>query len=170
MQKSKLKEWLSALIDAVVIAVVLYFVAWPFLIEGSSMENTFSTGDRVIVSRLCSYLNFIDYNDIVLCKITYDGNDEIIVKRVIGKPNDHIQIKDKKVFVNDTLLIEPYIKVPNSTNDDIDITLGDDEFYVLGDNRERSSDSRFFGPIKKSDIVAEVIFKWYPFSDMGIID
>ena len=170
MNKSKLKEWVSALIEAILIAITLYFLFWPFLIEGSSMENTFKTGDRVLVSRLCSYLNFIDYNDIILCNVTYKGKEETIVKRVIGKPGDHIEIKNKQVFVNKTLLIEPYIKAPESTYGNIDITLGDDEYFVLGDNREQSSDSRFFGAIKKSDIEAEVILKWYPFSDIGFVN
>ncbi len=169
MEKSKLKEWLSAFVEAIIIAVVLYFLAWPFLIEGSSMESTFETGDRVFVSRLCAYLNLIDYNDIILCKVKYEGNEEIIVKRVIGKPGDHIVIKDKQVYINDCALIEPYIKAPFSTDGSIDITLEDNEYYVLGDNRQKSTDSRFFGAVNKSDIEAEVIFRWYPFDKMDFI-
>ena len=133
------------------------------------MENSFETGDRVFVSRLCAYLNLIDYNDIILCKINYKGHEEIIVKRVIGKPGDHIVIKDKQVYINDLALIEPYIKNPLSTDGNVDLTLNDDEYYVLGDNRDKSTDSRFFGAIKKSDIEAEVIFRWYPFGDMEFV-
>ena len=169
MEKSKLREWLSAFVEAIIIAVILYFLAWPFLIEGSSMENSFETGDRVFVSRLCAYLNLIDYNDVILCKINYNGNEEIIVKRVIGKPGDRIVIKDKKVYINDLALIEPYIKNPISTDGSVDLILKDDEYYVLGDNRDKSTDSRFFGAIKKSDIEAEVIFRWYPFGDMEFV-
>ncbi len=169
MEKSKLREWLSAFVEAIIIAVILYFLAWPFLIEGSSMENSFETGDRVFVSRLCAYLNLIDYNDVILCKINYNGNEEIIVKRVIGKPGDRIVIKDKQVYINDLALIEPYIKNPISTDGSVDLILKDDEYYVLGDNRDKSTDSRFFGAIKKSDIEAEVIFRWYPFGDMEFV-
>ncbi len=169
MNKTKLKEWCSALIEAIILAIILYFLFWPFLIEGSSMESTFKTGDRVLVSRVSAYLNLIDYNDIILCKINYKGNDEIIVKRVIGMPNDHIVIKDNRLYVNDSLVIEPYTKTPNSTKGNIDLVLKEDEYYVLGDNREHSSDSRIFGAIKKSDIVAEVILKWYPFSEVNFI-
>ncbi len=169
MKKTILKEWISAFIDAAIIAIILYFLFWPFLIEGSSMENTFKTGDRVLVSRIAAYINLIDYNDIILCKIDYNGYKETIVKRVIGKPGDHITIKDDKVYINDSLLIEPYIKMPN-TKGNVDITLSDDEYYVLGDNRERSTDSRTFGAIKKSDIQAKVVFKWYPFGDMGFVN
>ena len=170
MDKSKLKEWRSAFIEAIVLAVILYFLFWPFLIEGSSMENTFRTGDRVLVSRLFAYLDFIDYSDIILCKINYNDKEEIIVKRVIGKPGDHIVIKNGQVFINNNLLIEPYIKSPDSTNGNIDITLNDDEYYVLGDNRKRSTDSRFFGAIKKSDIESKVLFRWYPLSDIGFVE
>jgi len=169
MDKINLKEWRSALIEATILAVIFYFLFWPFLIEGSSMENTFKTGDRVLVSRLSAYLNLINYNDIILCKINYNGNEEIIVKRVIGMPNDHIVIKDNRIYVNGSLIIEPYTKIPNSTKGDIDLTLKEDEYYVLGDNRAHSSDSRIFGAIKKSDIEAEVIFKWYPFSEIDFI-
>ena len=74
MDKSKLKEWRSAFIEAIVLAVILYFLFWPFLIEGSSMENTFRTGDRVLVSRLFAYLDFIDYSVIILFKINFNDN------------------------------------------------------------------------------------------------
>lgn len=169
MEKLKLKEWLSAFIEAFIIAVILYFLSWPFLIEGSSMETTLETGDRVFVSRLCAYLDFIDYSDIILCSVQYNGNEEIIVKRVIGKPGDHITIKDRQVYINGSALIEPYIKSPLSTEGSVDIILGEEEYYVLGDNRQKSTDSRFFGAINKSDIKAEVIFRWYPFDKMEFI-
>ncbi len=169
MKKTVLKEWISAFIDAAIIAIVLYFLFWPFLIEGSSMESTFKTGDRVLVSRIAAYMNLIDYNDIILCKIDYNGYKETIVKRVIGKPGDRITIKDSKVYINNSLLIEPYIQ-NQATKGDIDITLADDEYYILGDNRNRSTDSRVFGAIKESDIEAKVVFKWYPFGDMGFVN
>lgn len=169
MKKTVLKEWISAFIDATIIAIVLYFLFWPFLIEGSSMESTFKTGDRVLVSRIAAYMNLIDYNDIILCKIDYNGYKETIVKRVIGKPGDRITIKDSKVYINNSLLIEPYIQ-NQATKGDIDITLADDEYYILGDNRNRSTDSRVFGAIKESDIEAKVVFKWYPFGDMGFVN
>lgn len=170
MEKTKLNEWRSALIEAIILAVILYFLFWPFLIEGSSMENTFKTGDRVLVSRISAYFNLIDYSDIILCKINYNGNEEIIVKRIIGKPNDHIVIQNNQIFINDSLLTEPYIKIPGSTDGNVDITLKDDEYYILGDNRTHSTDSRAFGAINKSDIIAKAVFKWYPFGEMGFIN
>jgi len=170
MNKSKRKEWLSALIEAVIIAILLYFLFWPFSINGSSMENTFKTGDRVLVSRIAPYLDIINRNDIILCEITLNGAEEIIVKRVIGKPGDHIKIKNNEVYVNNILLTEPYIKEQASTAGNIDITLGKDEYYIMGDNRKKSTDSRKFGTIKKSNIEAKVIFKWFPFSEIGAIE
>ena len=170
MEKSKLKEWLSALLDAVIIAVILYFLFWPFMIEGASMENTFETNDMVLVSRISAYLNFIDYNDIILCKIEEEDSEEIIIKRIIGKPGDHIEIKDNQVYINNSLLIEPYLKEQKSTEGNIDITLGEDEYYVLGDNRKRSTDSRYFGTIKSDAITAKVVFKIYPLSSIGFVN
>lgn len=170
MYRSKLKEWRSAFIEAFIIAGAMYFLFWPFLIEGSSMENTFKTGDRVLVSRICACFGFIDYNDIVLCEINTDEGEEIIVKRVIGKPNDHIVIKDGKVILNDSIISEPYIKSEGHTEGDINIILKSDEYYVMGDNREKSTDSRFFGPIKKSDIKSKVLIRWYPFDKIGTVE
>lgn len=162
MKRVKIKEWLEALIEASAIAIILYFLFWPILIDGSSMENTFETGDRVMVSRIAAYMNFLDRGDIILCKINYKHKEKTAIKRLIGLPGDHIEIKNGKVYINDTELDEPYLK--SETTGDKEIFLTDSQYYIMGDNRAESLDSRITGPITYDDIEAKVIIRWYPFN------
>lgn len=164
MNRVKIKEWLEALLQASVIALILYFLFWPILIDGSSMENTFKTGDRVMVSRIAAYMNFLDRGDIIVCRITYKHKEKIAIKRLIGLPGDHIVIKDGKVCINGSELTEPYLKT--ETPGDKDIILAKDQYYIMGDNRAESLDSRITGPISYDDIEAKVLIKWYPFNEI----
>ncbi len=161
------RDWLESLIYAGIIVFVLYFLFWPFKVEGNSMENNFYSGDRIIVSRITTLFYNFSYGDIVVCNVDINGKDEFIVKRIIGKPGDHVQIVDEKVFLNDSVLIEPYLD-NNITTGDIDIILESDEYFVLGDNRELSLDSRQLGTIKHNFLVGKVILKWYPLNSIEI--
>ncbi|HHU08379.1 MAG TPA: signal peptidase I, partial [Clostridiaceae bacterium] len=92
--------------------------------------------------------------------------------RVIGLPGERIEIKDGHVYINGLLLSEEYL-APGVTTSVFtaifqDVLLGADEYYVLGDNRPYSQDSRFFGPVNKKDITGEILIRFYPFSRFGI--
>lgn len=166
MSRKNIKDWLDALLIAALLAVILYFLFWPVLIDsGTSMENTFFKGDRVIISRFLAYIDNIERGDIVLCKINYNSQKINAIKRIVGMPGDHIKIKKGIVYINDIEIEENYLKY-NYTNGDIDIKLSDKEYYILGDNRKSSIDSRYFGPITKKEIVSKVLLKWYPFNDI----
>lgn len=164
MNKKNIMEWLQSLIEALIIAGILFVFFWPLKIEGTSMENTFFTGDRVIMSRALVYAGKFERGDLLVCKIKKDGEDKNIIKRLIGLPGDHIEIKDGYVYLNGTPLQEDYLKEEETIGDE-DIILAEDEYYVLGDNRAVSLDSREEGPLNRRQLIGKVLLRWFPFGD-----
>lgn len=165
-KKKKSFEWLQALLEALVIVFILYFLCWPLKIDGKSMEPVFKTGDRIIVSRVMAVFGFIGRGDTVVCTVEDGGSEVDVVKRIIGIPGDVVTIKDGVVTVNGNIVNEPYI-TGGTYPDDFKV-LGSDEYYIMGDNRVVSTDSRNFGPISKGAVKARVILKLYPFGEFKI--
>ncbi|MGI6077804.1 MAG: signal peptidase I [Fastidiosipilaceae bacterium] len=176
----ELFEWIKYLGVAVLIGIGLTtFVVQRNEVMGSSMDPTLKNGDQIVVQKLSRYWHGIDYGDIV----TIHGSsvpgsegtmDEDIIKRIIGCPGDHIQIMDNHVYLNDKLLEEPYLLSGTETvqiNEKwLDVKLGEDEYYVLGDNRNASRDSRDFGPVPHDAIIGELWFRMFPFEHCGGVE
>ncbi|MDR2939227.1 MAG: signal peptidase I [Clostridiales bacterium] len=162
-----LLEWVQSLIETVIIVAVLFIFCWPLKIDGRSMEPTFFSGDRVFISRFCTVFSNIENSDVIVCNIIEDGKEISILKRVIAAPYDTIRIENGQVYVNGKLLEEEYVSF-NVEFDYDEATLKDGEYFVMGDNRELSYDSRYMGFIKEEDIVGKVILKWFPFSKAAV--
>jgi signal peptidase I len=162
----KAAEWVQSLIEALIIVAVLYLVCWPLRITGDSMDNTFLPNDRVFISRALVFFNMVNRNHIVVCRIPIDGVDITIIKRIIAIPGDTIKIVGGNVYVNNRLLTENYVLInddeASSMFDLEEIILEDNEFFVMGDNRLTSYDSRHIGPVTKDKLIGRVILKWYP--------
>lgn len=143
-----------------------------FIVDGSSMEPNFETGQFIIVSRMNYLFGEPDYGDIIVFHYPGDVTQDYI-KRVIGLPGDTVEMQDGRVFVNGVQLEEPYIKEQDcrSRCGDNTWTLGPDEFFVMGDNRNSSSDSRSssVGPIGREYIVGEAVVRYWPPTDWGIV-
>jgi signal peptidase I len=123
------------------------------------MEPTYHDGDKLIVL----FTDRVNENDIVIC--WSDPLDEYLVKRVIGVPGDVIEIKNGALYRNGNRVYEAYIKdVIWDLESDESITLGDDEFFLLGDNRNDSIDSRNLGAIERDDIFGKVLLNWTKFT------
>lgn len=159
MNRKKLKELAESIAYAVIAVILLYILFWPLKIEGLSMQNTIMSGDRVVISRALKYIG-LERGDIVLCRITEDGAETEIIKRLIALPTDHIKLSSGKVYVNDVLLEENYVK-EDAAYEEMELTLGKDEYFVMGDNREVSYDSRIIGPLAEKDVLAKYLFTWY---------
>lgn len=187
-------SWLISIFAAVIIAFVFVtFIAQRNIVDGSSMYPTLHNGDNLIVEKLSRYFSLPPYGTIITfikpkLQISYseDSNGKIkrevkempeladthLVKRVIALPGDSVEIKDGQVYLNGKQLNESYL--PNKVLTNVEdpyfakVTLADDEIFVLGDNREHSSDSRYFGPIKVKSIVGRSLFRFYPFSRAGV--
>lgn len=158
------------LISLAIILPVRYFVAQPFIVSGSSMEPTFYTGEYLIINELSYHLHQPERGDVIVFKYPKD-NTQYFIKRIIGLPGETVKIQDDKVIVinaqnpNGFALNETYLPAGDTTfpyGDNIR-TLGSDEYFVLGDNRLASSDSRFWGPVPSNDIVGKVFIRAFPF-------
>ncbi len=179
MEMSKvLKEIMSTLLYLVVIFGLTFlfitFVAQRTEVSGSSMEPTLQDHDSLIVDKL-SY-RFIEPHryDIVIFPYQY-GNNQYFIKRVIGLPGERVRVDfDGNIYINDAKLIENYgaevILDPGRA--ETEILLGEDEYFVMGDNRNHSMDSRDIsvGNIHKKDILGKAFVRIYPFSKFGGVE
>lgn len=138
-------------------------------VSGASMESRFFDEDDVLIAHDISDLQTGDV--IVLEFIENNTESSFFIKRVIGTPGDSVLIEFGHVYVNGELLDEPYLEEGTETPciDICDITLEDNEYFVLGDNRSNSRDSRQIGPVLIDDIYGEVIYIIRPFSRMGTV-
>ena len=157
-----IKSLIPYIIIIIVVILVRTFIATPVRVNGSSMYPTLKGNEIMLLNKLGK----IDRFDIVVLKI--EEEDDNLIKRVIALPGESIEIKDNTIFINDKALSDKY-GLGNTYSID-KVTLKDDEYYVLGDNRIISMDSRVFGPIKKEDIKGTTNFVMYPFKSIGKVE
>jgi signal peptidase I len=138
------------------------------IVEGSSMEPNFFTHDLVIVNRAVYFFASPQRGDVVVLH-NPNNADQDFIKRVIGLPNEHIDIRGGQTYINGQLLDEPYISRLCPSYCDGEWQLGPDEYFVLGDNRPHSHDSHSFGPIKRQMIVGQAWIKYWPLNAFEII-
>ncbi|MDO4534541.1 MAG: signal peptidase I [Clostridium perfringens] len=157
------KYYKTLALSVIISSFIFYILSCNFLlfkVYGSSMENTLHSNDFLLVS-LNSYKdNSPNYNDIVNIKYTNNSSEKYIVKRIIGTPGDTIKIINNTIFLNGELLEESYVKNSKNSIFNIEITIPQDKYFVLGDNRDVSYDSRYFGLIDKLSIQGKVLLKF----------
>lgn len=154
--------------------VIYLFIMGPNQVRGVSMENTFKTGEYILTSRITYKFKPIERGDVIVFKSPQNPDIEYI-KRVIGLPGDTIVVKGGRVYVNNQELIESYAKTETTPSEggmvkeNQPVFVPQDSLFVMGDNRRESSDSRVFGPIKKSSIVGVVFYRYFPSDKVGPI-
>ncbi len=160
-KEEKKKTWYQELIPYVIIFIIVViirtFIITPAFVSGPSMEPTLYNGDWLIVKKYTKY----NRDDIVVFK----HNKDKLIKRVVGLPGEHIKCEEAVIYING----EPYsdlYAIGNSFSFE-EITLEDDEYFVMGDNRAVSKDSRYFGPINESDIIGTTDFILLPVKHAG---
>jgi len=160
-----------AFVGSIFIAIYL-FIMQPNQVKGASMVPTFISGDYIFTSKITYKLRPIQRGDIVVFKEPRRHEIEYI-KRVIGLPGDQIMVRSNIVYLNNLPLKEAYINhatplIPNGfLIEGVPITVPQNFVFVMGDNREVSSDSREFGPVQMSSIVGQVFYRYYPFNKIG---
>lgn len=159
--KRIIKELIPYIIIVVVVVLIRTFIATPVRVDGDSMNKTFKNGDILILYKLSEIKRF----DVIV--LHEEKDNEKIIKRIIGMPGDTVAIKDGEIYINDEKIDDKYAY--GMTSDYDRITLKSDEYFILGDNRLISKDSRYFGPIKEKEIKGKVIFRIFPFGKFGKI-
>ena len=153
-----------------IVAPIRFFIFQPFFVKGQSMEPNFENGDYLFVDELSYRLKDPQRGEVVVFKYPNDVSQRYI-KRIIGLPGETVEIKDGQVDIfnkdgEKILNEEKYIPQGVLTLGDINITLKENEYFVLGDNRAASSDSRRWGPVPKEDIIGRVFFRVWPLATL----
>ena len=160
--KDKIKNFLKELIPYVIILIVVIlirsYVVTPVMVSGTSMSPTLKGKEIMILNKLDKkYTRF----EIVVLKTDHDD----LIKRVIGLPGETISCENNNIYINSRKITDKFGK--GVTADFSKITLGKNEYFVMGDNRENSLDSRYYGPFNKKDIKGSTKIIVFPFSKIG---
>ncbi len=169
MSAQEIRQWLRDVVVAVLVAVfVIVFLYQPVKVEGTSMQPGLQNHDRLFVNKFIYDFDKIHRGDIVVFHYPLDPKKSFI-KRVIGLPGDRLNIVNGHVYINGKRLHEPY--VPLRYRDHTSMMVGvipPHEYFVMGDHRSVSEDSRDFGPVPRKDIYGKASFVYWPLSYMGM--
>jgi signal peptidase I len=140
-----------------------------YIVDGASMQPNFHTSERVVVDRLSMVLSGPSRGNIVVLE-SPRSDDDLLIKRVIGLPGEYVVIHNGRVYIDGTLLEESYVdEFCTYRSCEGEWTLGPDEYFVLGDNRNHSLDSHSFGPVKEDAILGIARFRYWPPTDVDIL-
>lgn len=155
-----------AIIGAIFV-VVRYFVAEPHKVFGSSMVPNFHNGDFIITNKISLRLGEPQRGEVIILQNPRDPN-QVFIKRIIAFPGERLKITDGKVYINDQPVEEPYLPTGTLTrggsfsSESEEILIPNDQYFVMGDNRNGSSDSREWGPITKDKIIGQAWLRYWP--------
>lgn len=168
-------ELLKAFLLAMVIIVpIRYFIAQPFFVRGASMEPNFHNGEYLVIDQLSYRLAQPKRDDVIVFRYPLDES-QFFIKRIIGLPGDEVIVNNSQIeiknstYPNGVVLNESqYLSSDVNTGGQMDVHLGDGEYFVLGDNRPSSSDSRVWGIVKRSEIIGRVWVRAWPIDRLSI--
>ena len=169
-----MKEILRDILIAAAIALIVIQFVRPVVVHETSMTDTLQPGDYLLMNKIIYKNHEAERGDIVVLHSDLkqdNGREKLLIKRVIGLPGDTVFISDNSVYINGELLEEDYIREPGVVPGDIDITVPEGEYFVMGDNRGNSIDSRSeeVGCVKHEDLVGKAFFRLFPFKNIGKI-
>lgn len=162
----------ASLIAILIVVPIRFYVAQPFVVSGASMDSTFESGHYLIIDQISYRLNKPERGEVVVFRFP-DDTKKFFIKRVIGLPGETIVSQTGVITIKNIenpdgfVLEEPYVLDRNQLRDSYSITLAPDEYFVLGDNRRGSSDSRVWGPLKKNLLVGRAFLRLLPTSELG---
>ncbi len=161
------------IIALIIVIPIRYFLFQPFFVKGQSMEPNFENGDYLIIDELSYRFGDPQRGDVVVFKYPNDVSQRYI-KRIIGLPGETVEIKDGKVIITDSKgkwILDEVAYLPGiNTPGAIQTTLEDGDYFVLGDNRASSSDSRRWGILPRKDIIGKVAVRAWPFTAFAKIE
>jgi signal peptidase I len=187
------REVVETILLTALIFLVVHFAVGTFLVDGPSMQPGLVSDERLLVNQVAYIIGGPQRGDVIIfhhhhipadpfslrkgCTVDPGTNSQYMscdfVKRVIATPGDTVQITATQVIVDSVVLREPYVSVPpGEAENDVVLAptkLGANQYYVMGDNRLNSSDSRSFGPIARQDIIGRVVMVFYPFNSVHLL-
>ena len=173
-KKNSFLEFIKILVISLAIVFpIRAYVAQPFIVEGDSMEPNFSDGDYLIIDEISYRFKEPQRGDVIIFRPPI-RQQIFFIKRIVGLPGEMVKIEGGKIILsgNDSkriVLDEEYLLGGIKTVPDVFLKLSEDEYFVLGDNRERSSDSRQWGALKKDNITGRVLLRLWPLSKINIL-
>jgi len=160
-----------ALIAIIIVIPIRLFVAKPFIVSGASMEPTFDNGQYLIVDELSYRIGDPSRDDVVIFRYPRDPS-QYFIKRIIGLPRETVHIKNGKVSVTTkdgaTVALDESYVVHEGNGGDTDVSLGNDQYFVMGDNRPESSDSRIWGVLPRANMVGRAFLRLLPLQSAAI--
>ena len=171
----KKESWLDVVKFVLIVAAIVFpiriFIAQPFLVSGPSMDPTFHDKDYLIVDEISKRFSHPQRGEIVIFRRT--GESKYLIKRIVGLPGDTLVLEGEKITITnkenpDGFVFEQPFVVNNRSESKTTVILDGTDYYVLGDNRPVSYDSRYFGPIPEKAIVGRPLVRLYPFGNMGM--
>jgi len=167
----ELKSWSRDILLAIAIAIfIVIFVIQPVKVEGTSMQPQLADQDRIFVNRFIYHFTGIDRGDVVVFWYPKDRNKSFI-KRVIGIPGDLIEIRRGLVYLNGKQFNEPYLEPEFRDFQSFEpVVVPQGKYFVLGDHRNSSNDSRNWGFVEESLIYGKAIFSYWPVSHVGLVE
>jgi len=167
---SRLRVWLRDLLISVVVSFfIITFLYQPVKVEGTSMAPQLHDQDRLFINKFAYNFEKIERDDVVVFYYPRDTQKSYI-KRVIGLPGDDVRIANGQVYVNGKALAEPYVPERYRDVRSMDaFRVPEGEYFVMGDHRSISSDSRDFGPVERSLIYGKAAFVYWPREEMGVV-
>ena len=168
--RSGMHSWLRDLMVSIVVsAFIIIFLYQPVRVEGTSMLPVLEDQDRLFINKVAYRMGTIEHGDVVVFLYPHDHSKSYI-KRIIAVPGDDVRIEQGKVYVNGKQLKEGY--VPPRYRDERsepELVVPANEYFVMGDHRSISSDSRDFGPVKRDLIYGKAAFVYWPMGQMGVV-
>lgn len=164
-----LSETVQTLALAAVLFLAINFVSARIRVDGQSMQPNFHDGDYVIVNRLAYRFGEIQRGDVIVFHSPLNGGQEDLIKRVIGLPGDRLKIENGVVFINGNPVLEDYVE-EQPYGDMAEITVPEGTVFVMGDNRNDSSDSRSWDSLDIDNIIGKAVFRYWPFDDLGMVE
>lgn len=171
--------WETAKIVIISLAIIIpirYFLFQPFFVRGASMEPNFENGEYLIINEITYRFHEPERGEVIIFRYPKDPS-QFYIKRIVALPKEVIRIEDGKVIIFNKdnpagfILEEPYLSEENRfTGGNLEISLDENEYFVLGDNRQASSDSRRWGPVPRDYIIGRAWIRAWPFDKLGVLD
>ena len=163
-----IREIVETITYTLLILFIIRFAVQSFRTNGQSMEPNFHNNEYVLVNKVAYLFQQPQRGDVVVFHYPFDIHKDFI-KRLVGLPGDTIHVTNTNVIINGQTIREPYIRVP--FNFEVNAwKLGPDQFFVMGDNRDNSLDSRTWGPLDRSYIIGKVVVAYWPMNYLGLIN